>query len=158
MSDNLTQYLYDLRSRKKKQSESLCAHPSSQNHQEKAAKELSELQGPDGTAAQMDAMALKGILKAELGCPVCCEPVRCPHIIGCGHMACGNCLIKWFKKHSRKEAHTCPSCQAKVDNRPLMVEGLSKISALLHKAGGRCKGKRTWNLTKDWDRLFLENQ
>jgi hypothetical protein len=46
-------------------------------------------------------------LKAQFGCPVCCELCVATHaLVPCGHLFCGECIGSWL--HTKRD---CPSCR-----------------------------------------------
>ncbi|KAG6333109.1 hypothetical protein ID866_5984 [Astraeus odoratus] len=81
--------------------------------------------------------ALLTQVQQTITCQICLELMHKPYALSpCGHLACHECLVQWFKAPlpdgrparsilSRKK--TCPHCRAIVRERPIEVWGVKSI-------------------------------
>ncbi|XP_063048426.1 E3 ubiquitin-protein ligase TRIM47-like [Engraulis encrasicolus] len=56
-------------------------------------------------------------------CSVCCELLRDPVTIPCGHNYCRKCINGWWeqeRKNKRKRKYSCPLCKHTFDSRPVL--------------------------------------
>ncbi|KAI1792420.1 hypothetical protein LXA43DRAFT_1093653 [Ganoderma leucocontextum] len=86
-------------------------------------------------------------LQQSLSCQICLDLMHRPYALApCGHSACYQCLVNWFKApppdvapddvvpvlHRKK---TCPHCRAVVRDRPIEIWSLKEMVATLVKSG-----------------------
>ncbi|KAI6038601.1 hypothetical protein EDC04DRAFT_2692938 [Pisolithus marmoratus] len=81
--------------------------------------------------------ALLNHVQQAITCQICLEFMHKPYALSpCGHLACYDCLVQWFKAPppdnrpaapttSRKK--TCPHCRAIVRSRPIEIWGFKNI-------------------------------
>jgi hypothetical protein len=78
-------------------------------------------------------------------CQVCLELMYKPYALSpCGHLACYECLVSWFKASPEDRPapppvlmrkKTCPHCRAAITDRPVQVWGIKSIVSNFSKSG-----------------------
>ncbi|KIM92263.1 hypothetical protein PILCRDRAFT_117286 [Piloderma croceum F 1598] len=81
----------------------------------------------------------------SITCQVCLELMYNPYALSpCGHLACYDCLLGWFKATPEDQPDpppvlvrkkTCPHCRAAITDRPVQVWGVKSIVSCFAKSG-----------------------
>ncbi|KAI0718596.1 hypothetical protein C8T65DRAFT_638575 [Cerioporus squamosus] len=111
--------------------------------------QVTELQGQISAKSQLvtEHEGLVSTLQQSLSCQICLDLMHRPFALSpCGHSACHQCLVNWFKAPPadvpanqvlptwlRKK--TCPHCRAVVKDRPLEIWAIKEMVANLVKSG-----------------------
>ncbi|KAM5536824.1 hypothetical protein V8D89_009542 [Ganoderma adspersum] len=113
------------------------------------SQQLADLQKEvaDKTSLVSEHENLVSSLQQSLSCQICLDLMHRPYALApCGHSACYQCLVNWFKApppdvppdevvsvlHRKK---TCPHCRAIVRDRPIEIWSLKEMVATLVKSG-----------------------
>ncbi|PIL29184.1 hypothetical protein GSI_09233 [Ganoderma sinense ZZ0214-1] len=113
------------------------------------SQQLADLQKQvaDKTSLVSKHETLVSSLQQSLSCQICLDLMHRPYALApCGHSACYQCLVNWFKApppdvppdevisvlHRKK---TCPHCRAVVRDRPIEIWSLKEMVATLVKSG-----------------------
>ncbi|RPD61548.1 hypothetical protein L226DRAFT_612414 [Lentinus tigrinus ALCF2SS1-7] len=111
--------------------------------------QITELQGQISVKNKLvtDHEGLVSTLQQSLSCQICLDLMHRPFALSpCGHSACHQCLVNWFKAPPadvpanqvlpvwlRKK--TCPHCRAVVKDRPIEIWAIKEMVANLVKSG-----------------------
>lgn len=85
-------------------------------------------------------------VQQTITCQVCLELMHKPYALSpCGHLACYDCLVSWFKAPPPDDRaalppvtlrkKTCPHCRAVVKDRPVQIWGIKSIVSNFSKGG-----------------------
>jgi Zinc finger, C3HC4 type (RING finger) len=92
--------------------------------------------------------SLASHFQSSLTCQICIDLMYKPYALSpCGHLACYDCLVRWFKTPASGSSHpedenenvhkrkTCPHCRAVLRERPIEIYSIKDMVHALDKSG-----------------------
>ncbi|KIJ63664.1 hypothetical protein HYDPIDRAFT_168459 [Hydnomerulius pinastri MD-312] len=119
------------------------SNPSADSLEDKVTQLTKELQTKNELIASHQTLLSQ--VQQAITCQICLDLMYKPYALApCGHLACYDCLVQWFKAPPpdnrpappaivRKK--TCPHCRAVVRERPIEVWGVKGIAQSVGKSG-----------------------